>query len=277
MKKKTARFVFEALTRAGQRFLREGDAGSDVRNLQTFLSRAGYLKKERIPGTFCPWTRAAIQRFQKTYKLEASGVADEETLRLMQRPRCGVPDFPPQEDGGGALAPFVLRGCKYDSTNLSFALVNSTADLADGHAHEIVREAFGAWQEVSKLRFTEVPPDNSPTFTVAWERSDHGDGSPFDDGGSIQGNVLAHGFFPPPCGGAFAGALHFDEFEQWTEAAATGRIRLLNVAIHEIGHLLGLSHSDQNSAIMFAFYDDEVDRLAPDDIAGIQALYGAPA
>jgi len=131
------------------------------------------------------------------------------------------------------------------------------------------------WAVVSTLRFTEVAPDDSPTFTIAWERGSHGDGFPFDDGG-IGNNVLAHAFFPPPCGGQFAGALHFDEFEQWTDASAAGSIRLLNVAIHEIGHLLGLSHSNTQQAIMFAFYDDAVDHLFQDDIDGIRALYGAP-
>jgi hypothetical protein len=48
----------------------------------------------------------------------------------------------------------------------------------------------------------------------------------------------------------------------------------LQVAIHEIGHLLGLSHSNDNSAIMFAFYAPDRVNLAQDDIQGITALYG---
>ncbi len=128
---------------------------------------------------------------------------------------------------------------------------------------------------MTPLRFTEVSPNDSPDFPVAFERGDHGDGSAFDDAGSAGRNTLAHGFFPPPCGGPFAGALHFDEFENWADAASGGSIRLLNVAIHEIGHLLGLSHSNTPDAIMFAFYDDNADQLRQDDIDGIQELYGA--
>lgn len=50
------------------------------------------------------------------------------------------------------------------------------------------------------------------------------------------------------------------------------------VALHELGHVLGLDHPDQNgqsvTAIMNA-YVSNLDHLADDDIAGSQSLYGA--
>lgn len=53
-------------------------------------------------------------------------------------------------------------------------------------------------------------------------------------------------------------------------------INLLQVAVHEFGHSLGLAHSDVNSAIMAPFYRGYVPNLVldSDDIAGIQSLYG---
>jgi hypothetical protein len=271
---KKNRYSFKTLNEGAS--LGEGAKGDDVWNLQSFLTSAGYLRRERVPGTFCKWTAGALRQFQKNYGLSPTGEADEATLHLIQRPRCGVPDFGPQNEPAEGLAPFVLRGCKYNRTDLTFAFSNSTSDLPGDRALEIVREAFRAWKEVSTLHITEVSLSEAPTFTVSWERGNHGDGSGFDDGGTIQGNVLAHAFFPPPCGGMFSGAIHFDEFEQWTDDASPGAIRLLNVAIHEIGHLLGLDHSNIRNAIMFAFYDDAVDRLFKDDIEGIRALYGEP-
>ncbi len=274
-KPQKVRFQFSAL-RERATGLNSGDEGDDVWALQSFMTRNGYLGRSRDPGHMCECTCDALRHFQKCYGLNDTGKADDETLRLIQTPRCGVPDIGPDPTHDSGPAPFVLRGCQYPNTNLNFAFINGTPDLLGQRERELVREAFAAWAAVTPLRFTEVLPNESPDFPIAWERGNHGDGSPFDAGGTIQGNTLAHAFFPPPCGGRFSGALHFDEFENWTDVAQPRSIRLLNVAIHEIGHLLGLSHSNNRDAIMFAFYDDAVDSLRQDDINGIQALYGGP-
>ena len=48
------------------------------------------------------------------------------------------------------------------------------------------------------------------------------------------------------------------------------------VATHEIGHALGLAHSNEPDAVMSPFYQgySAQFRLANDDILGIRKLYG---
>ena len=69
--------------------------------------------------------------------------------------------------------------------------------------------------------------------------------------------------------------MHFDDDETYVIAKSTGT-DLLWVATHEIGHSLGLEHSNKRGAIMFPWYQgykEDFD-LTADDVAGISQLYG---
>lgn len=55
---------------------------------------------------------------------------------------------------------------------------------------------------------------------------------------------------------------------------ASGRYGIEGVALHELGHCLGLDHSADASAVMYAYYTGSM-ALQADDAAGIAALYPA--
>jgi len=65
------------------------------------------------------------------------------------------------------------------------------------------------------------------------------------------------------------GALYWDADPA---GPASGRYDLRAVALHELGHCIGLDHSEQSSAVMYAYYGG-LRTLTADDIAGAQALY----
>ena len=51
-------------------------------------------------------------------------------------------------------------------------------------------------------------------------------------------------------------------------------VDLYSVVLHEVGHALGLGHSDVPGAVMYPYYR-QASGLTADDVAGIQALYGS--
>ncbi|KAK8572379.1 hypothetical protein V6N13_047980 [Hibiscus sabdariffa] len=106
--------------------------------------------------------------------------------------------------------------------------------------------------------------DRGQCITIGFESVDHGDGSPFDG----PNGILAHAF--PPTDGRF----HYDADEPWSVAANPGSFHLETVALHEIGHLLGLGHSSIEGAVMYSsIRPGESKGLHGDDIQGINALY----
>jgi len=55
-----------------------------------------------------------------------------------------------------------------------------------------------------------------------------------------------------------------------------GDFDVRTVLLHELGHVLGLGHSDVTDAVMYASYQGLRHSLHQDDICGIQELYGTP-
>jgi peptidoglycan hydrolase-like protein with peptidoglycan-binding domain/acylphosphatase len=260
--------------------LKQGDKGNQVKQLQAYLAKFGYLESGdlgafglRSARAFAPPPQAAefdenteqaLKAFQKRNHLPVTGELDEATLGLMQMPRCGLPD-------NHMTANFVLQGNKWTTNNLTYGFQNFTPDLTQAQIRSAITQALGMWSAVTPLAFTEVPFANNPDMVIRFVAGDHGDGSPFDG----PSGILAHGFYPPPNGGAIAGDLHFDEAETWTVNLPPSGIDLVSVALHEFGHTLGLAHSTVAGAVMAPFYTGAHRNLESDDIAGIRALYGS--
>lgn len=63
--------------------LKEGDSGDDVKKMQERLSQLGYIKKESCTGYYGSYTKKIIKLFQDNADLKITGIADNETLKLL--------------------------------------------------------------------------------------------------------------------------------------------------------------------------------------------------
>ncbi len=140
-----------------------------------------------------------------------------------------------------------------------------------------IATAFTAWSAVSNIQFVEVADSGVASNTPGALGNIRIGGHIFDG----SSNILAHAFFPPFTGDTFnsiAGDLHFDIAETWSCTPSSG-IDIGLVALHEIGHSIGLDHepSSGNLAVMNPSYNPALIGLQQDDINGAVSVYGTGA
>jgi hypothetical protein len=103
---------------------------------------------------------------------------------------------------------------------------------------------------------------------------------PFDG----QFGALMHAYRPGVASmftnGSIGGDVHFDNAELWVDdpldTLFDPDFDTFTVLLHELGHALGLGHSDVPGSVMNPAYTGARRSLHEDDIARIQALYGPP-
>ncbi|MBY0232210.1 MAG: matrixin family metalloprotease, partial [Gemmataceae bacterium] len=192
--------------------------------------------------------------------------------------------------GGGTSAANATKWPQPGGLGSQTTITYSYANLLDGGMglsadalRAAVEEALGRWAAVAPLRFVEVT-DSGPAYSA--NQTDYSaSGRPMLRFGHIpidgRSNVLAYAYYPGSTG--LAGDIFFDDSERWTLNPSTG-MDLLEVAVHELGHALGLDHepmpsSGGNTAILNPYYGGRYSGLGTsylfqDDIDGIRALYG---
>lgn len=187
----------------------------------------------------------------------------------------GAAEIPP----GSVSAQYVTSGFKWieGSASWSYNAQNEPVAVA-GAAQQSMQAAASTWGQQG-VAFSFGGGGSSGNDTGACGGGT--DGSNTVGWGPQSGSVLAVTCsWYSTVGSPYKPAVEFDmEFDpdwNWT-TGSPAQVDLESVALHEFGHALGLNHTGDGSAVMYASYPSGAQKRQPtqDDIDGLNAIYGA--
>lgn len=166
---------------------------------------------------------------------------------------CSPPD--PAEQ---TPAQFTVRGRWPTATAITYRIETARSPIDASSFVRAIERAAKVWSDTGVISFrAATATDSAADVTIGWRRGHHGACQPFGPGVDV-----AHS--GPVAPGTF---IHFDLGRTWTEASVFG------TALHELGHVLGLGHSEAPEAVMSTNPTRPVE-LSLHDLAGVHSLYG---
>lgn len=174
------------------------------------------------------------------------------------------------------MAEYVLEGPKWTSNTITYSFDASlpfSAPIGSEYRATIV-SAFEAWSRVANVSFQQVPDQAAADVEIGWGK--------LQTAGTrtiglttyhYRGNIFSPGITLQLEDPAQRALLSDGQSYTWQGSTST----LYQVALHEIGHTLGLGHSTDPRAAMYSTALTTNTSLGIPDAAGAQLLYGAPA
>ncbi|KAJ4973854.1 hypothetical protein NE237_007028 [Protea cynaroides] len=268
----------------------KGDHIDGLAKLKQYLHQFGYIPSSsssspNFTDIFDETLESALKQYQKNFNINTTGQLDNNTVQMITRPRCGDADIingtSSMNSGKSAHTnhhsvshySFFSNSPEWPDSQRNLTYAFSPENRLPNNTKAVFSRAFQRWSAVTPLTFTEIDSYPYADIKIGFFVGDHGDGEAFD--GTL--GTLAHAFAPT------SGLFHLDGEEEWvvdgdiTKSKSSTAIDLESVAVHEIGHVLGLGHSSVEDSIMYPSIAAGTRKtvLADDDIQGIQVLYGS--
>ncbi|MFT7487182.1 MAG: hypothetical protein ACI9F9_003041 [Candidatus Paceibacteria bacterium] len=176
---------------------------------------------------------------------------------------CGSDGKPLDALAVASVPHFTVRGRLPSTPSLRVHINGADSPLEEGVFENCLRTAMATWNATGLVEFVEASGPASSDLLCGWRRRSHDECPAFGQDTSVAhaGPVSMQTF------------IHFDAGRVWSSTDAEG-LPLSQVALHELGHVLGLGHSLDESAVMHANYDPRRNLPTLSDLAGLASLYG---
>lgn len=225
------------------------------------------------------WKNSFIKNminFQKNHSLPEFGFITYSTLEKLFDQKCSISSKTTRQQSkriennkSDQFEEYKTYTSNWGKNIIYWKFLNETEipslNFTIGEIRLIIDDAFYEWSRVSSLKFIETVEEKYADIKISFRNLEHGDRFPFDG----KGPVLAHAFYPDS---SYSGEIHIDSDENFRNEESS----LYNTVLHEIGHSLGIEHSEDEEAVMFpyAFKYDGRHSLSEDDIMAVTYVYG---